>query len=89
MFELTPSPMSQFHMRKILGFGLDSLPPFGTMSLNPVFFILKASLRIKSTVDAISLDELTKVSDKVLDGEAKQELVTASTAAEASVEGLS
>ena len=41
---LDPSLMSQFHIWQILGFGLDPLPPFGTMSLNPVFFILKASL---------------------------------------------
>ena len=44
MFDLAPSLMSQFHMQEILGFGQDPLPPFGTMSLNPVFFILKASL---------------------------------------------
>ena len=38
--------MSQFHIQQILGFGPDPLPPFGTMSLNPVFFILKASLSL-------------------------------------------
>ena len=39
-----PTPlMSQFHIQQVLGFGLDPLPPFGTMSLNP--FFLKASNR--------------------------------------------
>ena len=38
MFDWTPSLMSQIQMHQILGFGLDPLPPFGTMSLNLVFF---------------------------------------------------
>ena len=41
MFDYPPPRplMSQFHIQQILGFGPDSLPPFGTMS-----FFLKASL---------------------------------------------
>ena len=42
-FQLDPLPHVLFHMRKILGFGLDPLPPFGTISLNPYFYgVLKS-----------------------------------------------
>ena len=51
MFDLTPSLMSQIHMQQILGFGLDPLPPFGTMSLNPVFLDATASLQIVHVIN--------------------------------------
>ena len=47
MFDLTPSLLSQIHMQQILGFGLDPLPPFGTMSLNPVFFFFEGVPNLK------------------------------------------
>ena len=52
---LDPSLMSQFHIWQILGFGLDPLPPFGTMSLNPVFFYFEGIPNIDSP-NSIDLD---------------------------------
>jgi len=53
--------MSQFHMLQILGFGLDPLPPYGTMSLNPFFFILKASFSKLNDKSGSNQEKLIKI----------------------------
>ena len=60
VFDLTPSLMSRFHMRQILGFGLNPLPPFGTMSLNPFFLEGGPKSILWSTV-VLELDQILDI----------------------------